>query len=109
MPEEPQRDDGGGVATAQDSLTVTDNRTGQTYEVEITDGTVRAMDFRQMKRSASCLPLRGPVSWPAACAGSRGCDARRAEPSLRAKSGVRGLREESEWRRSGHSGTTAVG
>ncbi len=32
-----------------DSLTVTDNRTGSTYEVPITDGTVRAMDFRQMK------------------------------------------------------------
>ena len=35
----------------QDSLTVTDNRTGETYEVEVTDGTVRAMDFRQMKVS----------------------------------------------------------
>jgi citrate synthase len=34
-----------------DTLTVTDNRTGQTYEVPITDGTVRAMDFRQMKVS----------------------------------------------------------
>jgi citrate synthase len=31
------------------SLSVTDNRTGKTYELEITDGTVRAMDFRQMK------------------------------------------------------------
>src|SRR6184192_3912025 len=41
--------DGGGVATAEDTLSVTDNRTGETYEVEITDGTVRAMDFRQMK------------------------------------------------------------
>ena len=44
--------DGGGVATAdaaQDTLTVTDNRTGETYEVEITDGTVRAMDLRQIK------------------------------------------------------------
>jgi citrate synthase len=30
---------------------VTDNRTGRTYEVEITDGTVRAMDFRQIKVS----------------------------------------------------------
>ena len=30
----------GRVATA-DSLTVTDNRTGKTYEVPITDGTVR--------------------------------------------------------------------
>src|SRR2546423_2562311 len=43
------RENGGGVATAEDSLTVTDNRTGETYEVEITDGTVKAMDFRQMK------------------------------------------------------------
>ena len=42
---------GGGVATAKDSLTVTDNRTGETFEVEITDGTVKAMDFRQMKVS----------------------------------------------------------
>ena len=32
-----------------DTLTVTDNRTGQTYEIEINDGTVRAMDFRQIK------------------------------------------------------------
>ena len=36
----------GEVATAQDTLSVTDNRTGKTYELEITDGTVRAMDFR---------------------------------------------------------------
>jgi citrate synthase len=34
---------------AEDSLTVTDNRTGKTYELPITDGTVKAMDFRQMK------------------------------------------------------------
>jgi citrate synthase len=40
----------GGVAQAgSETLTVTDNRTGLTYEVPITDGTVRAMDFRQMK------------------------------------------------------------
>ena len=32
-----------------DSLTVTDNRTGRTYELPITDGTVRAMDLRQIK------------------------------------------------------------
>src|SRR4051812_25689372 len=32
-----------------DTLTVTDNRTGKTYEIEVTDGTVRAMDFRQIK------------------------------------------------------------
>jgi citrate synthase len=35
----------------QESLTVTDNRTGETYEVPIVDGTVKAMDFRQMKAS----------------------------------------------------------
>ena len=34
---------------ADDTLTVTDNRTGETFEVPITDGTVKAMDFRQMK------------------------------------------------------------
>ena len=49
--EQTQRDDAGGVATARETLTVTDNRTGETYEVEINDGTVRAMDFRQMKMS----------------------------------------------------------
>ncbi len=43
--------DGGGVATAADTLTVTDNRTGETYEVEISEGTVRAMDFRKVKVS----------------------------------------------------------
>ncbi len=48
---QPQQTDGDGAQPngRNDSLTVTDNRTGKTYEVEITDGTVRAMDFRQMK------------------------------------------------------------
>ena len=42
----------GGVATAgEDTLSITDNRTGETYEVEVTDGTVRAMDLRQIKVS----------------------------------------------------------
>ena len=39
----------GGVATGTDTLTVTDNRTGKTYELPITDSTVRAMDLRQIK------------------------------------------------------------
>ncbi len=34
---------------ARESLTVTDNRTGQSYDVPVTDGTVRAMDFRKIK------------------------------------------------------------
>jgi citrate synthase len=50
MSEETQSGNGqGGVATAKETLSVTDNRTGKTYEIPITDGTVRAMDFRQMK------------------------------------------------------------
>ncbi len=32
-----------------DSLTVTDNRTGKSYEIPITDGAIRAMDLRQIK------------------------------------------------------------
>src|SRR5690348_10334011 len=32
-----------------DSLTIVDNRTGKTYELPITDGTIRAMDLRQIK------------------------------------------------------------
>jgi citrate synthase len=31
------------------TLTVTDNRTGRSYDIEITDGTVRSTDFRQIK------------------------------------------------------------
>jgi citrate synthase len=51
MAEEQTEQDGGGVASAEraDTLTVTDNRTGETYEVPVTDGTVKAMDFRQVK------------------------------------------------------------
>src|SRR3954463_526776 len=47
--EDTQSENGGGVATAQDTLSVTDNRTGEQYEIEISNGTVKAMDFRQMK------------------------------------------------------------
>jgi citrate synthase len=41
----------------KNSLTVTDNRTGKTYEVPIKDGTVRAMDFRQIKTDADDFGL----------------------------------------------------
>ena len=43
-----------GDGVAQDgrgTLSVTDNRTGRSYEIEITDGTVRSTDFRQIKVS----------------------------------------------------------
>ncbi|MBS1679220.1 MAG: citrate synthase [Actinobacteria bacterium] len=38
-----------GIGSGKDTLTVTDNRTGRTYELPITDSTVRAMDLRQIK------------------------------------------------------------
>src|SRR5215467_11092574 len=49
MGTEEQSANGGGVATASDSLTITDNRTGKTYEVPISDGTVRATALRDIK------------------------------------------------------------
>jgi citrate synthase len=48
--EQAQSENGGGVATAKDTLSITDNRTGETYEVEIQEGeTIKAMDLRQIK------------------------------------------------------------
>ncbi len=35
----------------KDSLTVTDNRTGKTYEIPIEEGAIKALDLRQMKSS----------------------------------------------------------
>jgi citrate synthase len=48
---EQQSQNGGGVGTSTDSLTITDNRTGQTYEVPIEDGTIRAPSLRDIKVS----------------------------------------------------------
>jgi citrate synthase len=39
------------MSTPNETLTITDNRTGKTYEVPITDGAIRAMDLRQVKVS----------------------------------------------------------
>ncbi|HET6980390.1 MAG TPA: citrate synthase [Pyrinomonadaceae bacterium] len=36
---------------SNDSLTITDNRTGKQYELPIQDGTIKAMDLRQIKTS----------------------------------------------------------
>ena len=37
------------MSDTKDTLSITDNRTGESYEVEITDETIRAMDLRQIK------------------------------------------------------------
>jgi citrate synthase len=44
-----QRSEAGSADGRRETLTVTDNRTGRSYDVEISDGTVRATDFRQIK------------------------------------------------------------
>src|ERR687885_1316058 len=49
MSTEAQTSNGGGTATASDSLTITDNRTGRTYEIPIEDGTIRATALRDIK------------------------------------------------------------
>jgi citrate synthase len=41
----------GAGAAGRDVLSVTDERTGQSYELEITDGTIRASELRQIKAS----------------------------------------------------------
>jgi citrate synthase len=51
MGTEEETTNGGGVATASDTLTITDNRTGETYEVPVEDGTVRAIALRDIKVS----------------------------------------------------------
>ncbi|MGZ3421688.1 MAG: citrate synthase [Polyangiales bacterium] len=43
--------------TTKDSLTITDNRTGKTYELPVTDGTIKAMDLRQIKTDAEDFGL----------------------------------------------------
>jgi citrate synthase len=40
-----------------DTLTVTDNRTGKIYEIPVKDGTIRAIDLRQIKTSAEDFGL----------------------------------------------------
>jgi citrate synthase len=46
-----------GTAPDEGTLTVTDNRTGQSYELPIQDGTVRGMDLRQIKTDAQDFGL----------------------------------------------------
>src|SRR4051812_20461124 len=48
----------GGVATASETLTITDNRTGRTYEVPIEDGTIRAPALREIQVEEGDLGLK---------------------------------------------------
>jgi citrate synthase len=42
---------------SKDSLTITDNRTGKSYEIPIQEGTIKAIDLRQIKVSAEDFGL----------------------------------------------------
>jgi citrate synthase len=69
LAEEETQEKGGGVATearedgagdaASEALTVTDNRTDETYELPISDGTVKTMDLRQIKVDEDDFGLMG--------------------------------------------------
>src|SRR6266851_4707941 len=45
----PQTSDVGFQTSMSDTVTIVDNRTGKKYELPIQDGTIRAMDLRQIK------------------------------------------------------------
>ncbi len=49
MTTETQQQDGAGVATGDQTLTITDNRTGKQYVVPIEDETIRATELRNIK------------------------------------------------------------
>ncbi len=51
MTTETQQQDGAGVATSNETLTITDNRTGKQYEIPIEDDTIRATELRKIKTS----------------------------------------------------------
>src|SRR4051812_48028729 len=46
-------------ASGGDTLSITDNRTGESYEVEVNDGTIKTMDLRQIKVSDDDFGLMG--------------------------------------------------
>jgi citrate synthase len=49
MTTEAQQQDGAATATSNDTLTITDNRTGKQYEIPIQDETIRATELRKIK------------------------------------------------------------
>src|SRR5215204_5216797 len=55
----PQSDGARDGASGADTLSITDNRTGESYEVEVNDGTIKTMDLRQIKVSEDDFGLMG--------------------------------------------------
>ncbi|MGC1580465.1 MAG: citrate/2-methylcitrate synthase, partial [Candidatus Acidiferrales bacterium] len=61
------------ATTGRDSLSVTDNRTGKTYELPIKHDTIRAMDLRQIKVNAEDFGL---ISYDPAFTNTASCTSR---------------------------------
>jgi citrate synthase len=55
----PQVDASKDGGSGGNTLSITDNRTGQSYEVEVNDGTIKTMDLRQIKVSDDDFGLMG--------------------------------------------------
>ena len=49
LPATQAKAEGASSSTRRDTLSITDNRTGKSYEVPVTHGTIRAMDLRQLR------------------------------------------------------------
>jgi len=58
---------------ANDSLTVTDNRTGKTYELPLKHGNIKAMDLRQIKADEKDF---GVMSYDPAFLNTAACESR---------------------------------
>src|SRR5467141_421683 len=54
----------GHATSMTDTLTIVDNRTGKKYELPIQDGTIRAMNLRQIKAAPEDFGLRNRLPDP---------------------------------------------
>ena len=62
------------TAAPRETISITDNRTGKSYEIPITHGTIRAMDLRQIKVDAADF---GMMSYDPAFNNTASCISRR--------------------------------
>ena len=64
----------------RDSLSITDNRTGKQYEIPIEEGTIRALDLRQIKADADDFGL---MTYDPAFTNTAACRSRVGDPGRR--------------------------
>src|SRR6266516_4408835 len=68
------------TAALRETISITDNRTGKSYEIPITHGTIRAMDLRQIKVDANDF---GMMSYDPAFNNTASCINRVSSPPRR--------------------------